>query len=255
MAHEAKRGCGYRKVGGLYMVGGGVGIPCDRLPFELTVCTCCGQGIKQARGWTWVDVAKFFNGPHVTDKVLGHTNADNGGVSNVYEPCRDTLSKMYCPLCEHPESMGRAGLLWVGEKFYKTPADFVKEGVNLGFSRRIKAIPQGFKVGETWVLLAHSKSITGSVPELDPNTGVETGKRITVYKPGIFYVWLPQRVELILNESQRGSDEAKAAEKRGITPVYFPDGDPDHQGNVHDDFERDKKAAKSEEVTEAEVGF
>src|ERR1700674_3494523 len=115
MAVEAKRGCGYRKVGGIYMVGGGVGIPCDRLPFELTVCTCCGQGIKQARGWTWIDVAKFFNGPHVVA-------TDPEGQK---EPCRDTLSKMYCPLCEHPESMGRAGLLWIGEKFYKTPDLFV----------------------------------------------------------------------------------------------------------------------------------
>ena len=90
MAVEAKRGCGYRKVGGLYMVGGGVGIPCDRLPFELTVCSCCGQGIKQARGWTWVDVAKLFQGVH-----LG---------------CTETGGRL-CPLCDAPETMGRAGLL------------------------------------------------------------------------------------------------------------------------------------------------
>ena len=64
MAIEQKRGCGYRKVGGLYMVGGGIGVPCDRLPYELTVCPCCSQGVKQSRGWTWIDVAKFFQGMH-----------------------------------------------------------------------------------------------------------------------------------------------------------------------------------------------
>ena len=31
MASEPKRGCGYRKIGGTYLVGGGIGIPCDRL--------------------------------------------------------------------------------------------------------------------------------------------------------------------------------------------------------------------------------
>ena len=35
MAIEAPRGCGYRKVGGLYMCGGGIPIHCDRLPYEL----------------------------------------------------------------------------------------------------------------------------------------------------------------------------------------------------------------------------
>lgn len=30
MACEPKRGCGYRKVGGIYLVGGGIGVPCDR---------------------------------------------------------------------------------------------------------------------------------------------------------------------------------------------------------------------------------
>lgn len=60
MAIEARRGCGYRKVGGIYLVGGGIGVPCDRLPYPLTVCPCCSQGVKQGRGWTWVTVGKLF---------------------------------------------------------------------------------------------------------------------------------------------------------------------------------------------------
>ena len=224
MAVEAKRGCGYRKVSGLYLVGGGVGIPCDRLPFELTVCPCCSQGIKPARGFTWVDVAKLFQGPHMLPINLQFTPPEKTF------PCYCHGSQ--CPLCFSPEIMGKAGLLWIGEKFYKTPQQFVAEGVSLGFSRRIKAVPQGFKVGETWVMLAHASAI-----EEFSGDGLSTQHK---FKPGIFYVWLPQRLELILNESQRNSPEAEAAEKRGITPIFVPDSDPDHHGNVHDDFEKEK---------------
>ena len=54
MASEGKRGCGYRKFDALYIVCDPVSNPCDRLPFELSVCPCCKQGYKQARGFTWV---------------------------------------------------------------------------------------------------------------------------------------------------------------------------------------------------------
>jgi hypothetical protein len=222
MASEPKRGCGYRKVGGLYLFGGGIGIPCDRLPFELTVCSCCGQGIKQARGWTWVDVAKLFQGAHLVDTGLQIL------------PCK---CSSVCPLCKAPETLGRAGLLWIGEKFYRTPAQFVAEGVNMGFSRRIKAIPQGFKVGETWVLLAHKNAIPIS-------KGLEPGA--PDFKPGIFYCWRPERVEKIMLESTRGTEEIEALEKRGITPVFVPDGDKDHLGNVHDDLDNEKREEAAE---------
>ena len=235
MAVEAKRGCGYRKVGGLYMVGGGVGIPCDRLPFELTVCSCCGQGIKQARGWTWVDVAKLFQGMHVFENTLSAPHE----VEKI--PCG--CAHGFCPLCNRPETMGKAGLLWIGEKFYKTPDLFVKEGVDLGFSRRIKAVPQGFKVGETWVLLAHSKSIRTLTPAV-AEFGNAAAKE--EFKPGIFCVWLPQRLEKIVLESTRGTEEIDALEKRGITPVFVPDGDKDHQGNVHDDLANETKQEADE---------
>jgi hypothetical protein len=234
MAVEAKRGCGYRKAGGLYLVGGGVGIPCDRLPFELTCCPTCSQGIKQARGWTWVDVAQLFQGQHLTKALEGDLI-----------PCG--CEGNYCPLCANPESLGKAGLLWIGEKFYKTPAQFVKEGVDLGFSRRIKAVPQGFKIGETWVLLAHAKAV--AVPHPADSTQDLIGGEVPVdLKPGIFYVWLPQRLEKIVLESTRGTEEIEALERRGITPVFVPDEDRDHQGNVHDDFEEEKKRGSASEV-------
>ena len=233
MAVEAKRGCGFRKIGGLYLVGGGIGMPCDRLPFPLTVCPCCSQGVKQALGFTWIDVAKFFQGPHTISEFRSIA-------TGMTYPC---YCKEFCPLCRHPETMGRAGLIWIGEKFYKFPVDFVKEGVELGFSRRIKAIPHGFKIGETWVLLAHSKAVFVQRPA-DSTQDLIGGEIPGDYKPGIFYVWLPQRIEKIVKESTRGTEEIEALEKRGISPVFVPDNDPDHQGNVHDDFEKEQKQKK-----------
>lgn len=246
MSVEAKRGCGWRKIGGLYLVGGGVSIHCDRLPFELTTCPCCSQGVKQARGFTWIDMGKLFNGPHMVIKTLQPVEFFPGKIIDLKHnfhncPC-------HCPLCSVPETLGRAGLLWVGSKFYKTPADFIKEGGQLGFSRRIKTVPQGFKIGETYIMLAHSKAVKTLQPHQTLGEGeIGITDPVISYKPGIFYAWLPNRLEKIVKESTRDSEEVKALEKRGITPVFVPDDDPDHQGNVHDDFENEKK--KQEEAS------
>lgn len=228
MAVESKRGCGYRKVGGLYLVGGGIGVPCDRLPLLLDVCPTCSHGIKPSRGWTWVDVNALVQGGH-------------------YEPpsrkeekylC-DCAQKRGCSFCGRPETMGRAGLLWVGESFYKTPEEFIVEGVALGFSRRIRAIPRGFKVGETYVLLAHPKAIRDFTP-IEPKEDELIGATELKFRPGVFYIWLPQRLEKIYPQSLHNSDQVEEDMKRGITPVFVPDDDPDHQGNVFEDAKKEK---------------
>lgn len=242
MAVEQKRGCGYRKVGGLYLVSGGAGVPCDRLPIELSVCPCCHGGIKQSRGWTWIDVAMLVGGDH--------------GV-----PCLDSG---FCPLCHDVKQLGKAGLLWIGEKFYPTPADFDREGVAMGISRRISAIPRNFKVGETWILLAHPKTITRNCSQCE-GSGYEdrlhrgaaparadlaplcekcegSGRE---HAAGIFKVWRPSRIEKICKESERGTEAIGELEKKGITPVFVPDDDKDHMGSVHD------KAEESEEEVTA----
>lgn len=209
MAIELKRGCGYRKIGGIYLVSDGGGVPCDRLPIRLEICPCCSGGIKQSRGWTWIDVGLLVNGLHAE--------------------CHCALD-LFCPLCFHSERIGKAGLLWIGEKFYKTPGDFEREGDELGFSRRIHAVPRNFTVGKTWVLLAHPKTVR--VAEEVEEGGLF--KQIEVRKPGIFRVWLPKRIEKILPESARGSEEVAALAERGVTPVFVPDDDLDHRGSVYD---------------------
>lgn len=225
MAVEAKRGCGYRKIGGLYLVGSGRPIGCDRFPVILTICPTCSQGIKQSRGWTWVEVDGFLHGVH--------------------KNCKDDFP---CPLCMDPREMGRAGLLWIGERFYKTPRHFNAEAAAMGISRRIHAVPRGFEVGKTWVMFAHPRVVEcascggrGEIPNRETLDYVKCepcdGKG---HKPAIFYCWRPSAIEKILPESQRNSKESQDLEKRGLTPVYVPDDDPDHQGTVYDDEESEE---------------
>jgi hypothetical protein len=214
MAVEAKRGCGYRKVGGLYLVGGGGGINCDRLPIALEICNCCGQGIKQTRGWTWVDIAALVGGDH------GNLHPTDSGPNMYFVPCG---CAPFCPLCHNTKAMGRGGLLWIGAQFYPTIEHFEAEAKHLGVSRRITSLPRGFEIGKTWVLFAHARGI------IKPQ-----GDLVAKYVPAIFRVWKPERVERIYKESDRNGEAAQADEKRGIVPVFVPDSDRDHQGTCYD---------------------
>jgi hypothetical protein len=215
MAVEAKRGCGYRKVGGLYLVSSAGGISCCRLPIPLTVCPCCGEGIKQARGWVWVNPTKLLP-PAPCLNASGTTQLVERGM---------TRQLVACPGSDPAHFGERAGMLWVGKAFYPTAGHFTHEANTMGVSRRIKALPQGFKLGEQWVLLAHPEACA------DGETKIA----------GVFLIFKPQRLEKIvtqsmydaLPESHYGLQRA-ADEKRGITWVPVPDNDADHQGSVHD---------------------
>lgn len=231
MAAESRRGCGYRQIGGLYLVGNSQGKACDRLPFPLTVCPTCSAGFKRSRAPAWIDINGLFEGPH---KVHGI-------------PCACAFNG--CPLCERPEDMGRGFLLWVGTKFYPTTTSFLKEGEKLGFSRRISALPKGFVLGKTYVLLAHAKAVETIAmirpEELKENdvtlfpyfTNTDTPVFERKFVPGLFHFWLPSSVEKILPESQRNSGEAERLVKRGITPVFLPDSDPDHAASTENEQE------------------
>lgn len=210
MAVEAKRGCGYRKVGGLYIVSEPGGFNCCSLPLELNICPCCGGGIKQARGFTWVNPGLLFQ-KHEVMKPGCHSG---------------------CPVA-NPAMLGeRAGLLWVGEKFYASPAAFDKEAATLGISKRIASLPRGFVVGETFILLAHPKAVLKTVEgnELIPKMELS---------PGVFRIFRPTRIEKILNQSMATEVELARLEKAGITPVIVPDDDPDHMGSVYDSADDD----------------
>ncbi len=118
---EAKRGGGYRAGGGLYLVTApGIQTPCGKLPFELTTCPTCSGGIKFSRAWTWINPKTLFQ-------------------RSMCDEERDVCA--LCPLLHPPE---RAGLLWIGEKYYKTPADWTAEVHKMGVSRRIPHLPNDF---------------------------------------------------------------------------------------------------------------
>lgn len=188
MSREGARGCGYRKVGGLYLVSDLPMGPCCQLPFELSVCPCCGAGIKPARGWTWVEPAKLL-GPWAE-----RPEGCRAG-------CEVALWRVGMP--------GRAGLLWIGESFYPTPADYLREARSRGLSRRISTVPKGFEVGKTWVLLAHRRAITHLEVGLEPD-----------FRPGIFSAFLPQRIEVVVTEAQaRDAELIQGYVKRGLSPV------------------------------------
>lgn len=236
MAVEARRGCGFRKVGGLYLVGSGMGLKCDRLPIPLEICRCCGAGIKQTRGFTWVDIAGLVGGDHKPEGgFLGAPGTEEvvAEANRLLEESKGCKCPAFCPLCHKTATMGRGGLLWIGTQFYPTIEAFEHEARTLGISRRITTVPRGFEVGKTWLLFAHARGVIKPVNELAAK-----------YVPAIFRVWKPERLERIYLESQRDSDAVKADAERGITPVFVPDSDKDHQGSVYD------KDEESESVTQ-----
>lgn len=198
MAIEAKRGCGYRKVGGLYLVASPAGFSCCRLPLPLKVCPCCNQGIKQARGWTWIDPVQMFG------------------------PLLECKAPFPCPAAD-PSRMGATiGLLWIGEQFYPTPEHFMREANMQGISRRLAAVPKGFKAGETWVAFAHPKGM------LDDAAGEMV--------PAVISFVRPRGLERIVTQTDYDTkdDEREADAKRGVVWVPVPDDDPDHMGSAYD---------------------
>lgn len=195
-SYEGKRGCGYRKEGGLYLVTAGEGRYCGALPIPLGICPTCHAGIKPARGWTWIDLQAIRAG----------------------KPCVQTRGPDYCNDCPFFR-IEKAGLIWVGEKFYPNTTDFSREAATMGISRRIAQIPREFKVGETWVALAHRKAIEKIEPKpLESLADVKTQDDFIQYTPGIFYLFRPTAIEYIVKESDT-TEKLEAMEKRGITLV------------------------------------
>jgi len=235
MSCEPKRGCGYRKIGGTYLVSGPEGFSCDRLPFKLCICPVCGQGVKFSRGWTWVDIGKLVGGPHLLKDGVSAFHLLKDGISAFPDGiiCKCPL----CPLCVAPQTMGRGGLLWVGARFYPKPEHFMAEGLSLGFSRRIASIPRGFKLGSTWVLMAHKKGFLEMVKEpINPEQPELVPIEKVKYSPGVFTVWRPTKIERILPDTEQGNEELlEKLAKKNITPVFVDANDPDHQGSVWDE--------------------
>lgn len=193
ITNEAKRGCGYRTPGGLYLVGGYKFEVCHRLPYALDVCPACSQGVKQCRGFLWIE-------PHL---LFGQCVYAQGGIYNGH--CES------CYLCSPREE--RAGLLWVGTKFYPTPADFMMEGLTQGISKRISRVPRGLKLGETVIYMAHPKAVEVPMTINDNGTFAPAGRG-----PGIFTAFVPKAMEYVVKGNETEA-ELERKVKQGITLV------------------------------------
>jgi hypothetical protein len=206
---EHARGCGYRKPSkngvGIYLVGPGLAAPCGRLPLPLTVCPCCSAGIKPTRGWTWIEPSLLFPTSDLLRRVPRYCCAG-------LDACRT------CPVGIQPVT-GKHGLLWTGEKFYRSPHIFMAEARQMGVSRKLGAIPNGFKLGETWVFLAHRLTIP------DGQGG---------FTPGIFTMFRPTGVDLVIDDADNVPERAvKLAEQIGDgTRIVKVIRDVDTQGSL-----------------------
>lgn len=204
VSYELPRGCGQRKGGAKYIVSEGTGQPCGKLPLELHRCPTCDAGIKPARGWTWVDAPALFRGK---DCSTGPASMDCS---------RCTLSNM------NLERIGKAGLLWIGSKFYKTPSDWIAEGKKMGFSRRLAQIPREFKIGETYVLAAHREAIQRTCQDcvrdgLSEDCPICEGE-LQYSRPAIFHVWLPTKIEYIVQDDD-DDEKLERLEDQGFSLV------------------------------------
>lgn len=197
---EGRRGCGYRKGGGLYMISGKHAEDCHRLPVPLDICPTCRHGIKSTRGFTWIDASIILApGCKYNETNIGQ------------EHC------IRCVICR-PPLVGAtsdpdlpailSGLLWIGSAYYKTPASFNREAELLGISRKIAAVPRGFEIGKTWVFLAHRQG----------SGRYDADKNEVVYTAGIIGAFRPTAIEYVVkgDESDR---ELELISKRGITLV------------------------------------
>ena len=151
--------------------------------------------MKQTRGWTWIDPRPWLRG-------------------------KCSVGSAICPAADPARLGERVGLLWIGRSFYPTTGAFAHEAAIHGVSRRIAAMPRGFKLGEHWVFLAHPEAVW-----IEENKGL-----------GIFSIFKPTAFEKIVTATQaRDPDLMADLTKRGITAVTVPDDDKDHQGTVYDE--------------------
>ena len=193
---EGPRGCGYRwKRGALYAVSSRATRPCGKMPVPVSRCPCCGEGISFSRAWRWLDEPW---------KWWENIKCDLGDDSE--RACNN------CPLRDGYQMPG-AYLLWIGEQHYPTPQAWVEESLRMGISRRIAGdqIPRNLVVGETHILVAHSKAISTLPSELTMGAKVE-------HKPGIIAMFIPQHIEVLVDGTE-GDEEIEGYLRRGLTPV------------------------------------
>ena len=202
MAVELIRKCGYRMVGGLYLVTEGMGMSCDRLPIPLSACPTCGEEPRPNLGIAAFDPFGMWGQHWLEDQQKDKTLCPE-----------DT-----CPVCR---PSGKQFLMWVGDEY--TAESFKNEAASLGVSKRVHSVPNDLVLNESWVFFAKRKLIPNHGQTWLPGESQERRG----YGPGVFHAFRPQRIEKIVT-NQTPRDELDALEGQGITPVVVPHDDPHH---------------------------
>ena len=217
MAIEARRGCGFRKVGGMYLCGEFISSPCDRMPFPLTTCPICGQGIKVSRGFTQVNPYRLW-GPHDQPVTVFRDNPEVRGEITKLN-CTDRFRP--CLLCDPQDEP--AYIMLVGAGNYKTKEVFLEEAHRMGISKRIPFIPKGLELCKTAIYLAHPNACEVREPavlqqamaiveetQINQPRLLETEK--VEKKLGIFCAFIPKRVETLVWESELTDEKREQLE-------------------------------------------
>jgi len=212
---EPRRDCGYREIGKLYLVGPDSGYVCPSLPLLFKPCKCCGYYPPQYRDYQWVN--KSY-------------------IREIREPTGQACHPA-CPVCypgTNPQN--RYGLMWVGRKFY-TPQEFLDEIIEQEVSKAIKQIPKGLALGETQVLLAHPEACVDSSDDgyvqahgdwlmecsrLKMDEEKPPEPQAPTY-PGVISAFIPERVEMLIYQSDASPDYVMELEEKGITVIVVPD--------------------------------
>lgn len=197
MSVEPRRGCGFRKAGGLYIVGDVVAREVDYLPFCIP--------FNQTRSLQWV----------TTDLLLA--------------TCRDRGESIFRA---HP----RLALCFVGAKHYSV-ASFVEEAAKQGVSRRVASIPKDLKPGDPIALahpaciptvpfIPHNGSTYPVAQHCNACRGVPVAKTIANYFIGYGRQQMKQRISTAVGYALP-TDELES-QLRGITSW----GNPRHVAGV-----------------------
>jgi hypothetical protein len=214
MAIEARRGCGFRKAGGIYIVGDGAGEQVPWMPFCIDY--------EFSRGLRWAEPVRLFR------------TANDKGEADDWR------------------SLERVGLIFTGKQYYSTH-EFIAEAQRMGISRRVAQIPLDLRPGDP-IALAHVAAVPvvteyapaymqrslhcvycrhvpaakGVANALAPICGQRHGSP-TDQVAGVFYLFRAKAIEVVLPESWATRPEIRrACEQRHVTIVAVPDGDRDH---------------------------
>jgi hypothetical protein len=213
---ETERGCGWRHIGGFYLMGSGMGQGCDALPLDLEPCGECGFELPKK-----LRVMMSVHSGYLRPKILVKHSLPKDS-EKVGEKCSD---KFPCPVCNM--KFGKKFLLMTVAKEFYSPESFIEEARKYGVSKRIRpeTLPKEFELGKTWVFLAHKEAIRTK----DSNPDILTDERkLGEYKRGLFYAFKPKRIEAIVGDNEK-PEKVKDLEDEGFKVIQLPHDDPRFQ--------------------------